>query len=513
MKERAFSLFLALVLCLGLLPTAATAADSDFYIRSGVLAAYTGPGGDVVIPDGVTEIGYLAFYNCSRVTGVTIPDSVTEISNEAFKGCTSLTSITIPDSVTGIGSEAFSGCTGLSGVTIPDSVKKLDDYVFSGCTGLTSVTISDGVTGIGSAAFSGCPNLTNISVSEGNPNYSSQDGVMFNKGKTELLKCPEGKSGPYTIPDSVTSIGYCAFIACTGLTGITIPDSVKKIDDYAFFGCTGLTNVSIPDGVTKISDYAFKDCTSLKSVAISGSVTEIGLQAFCGCTGLTSITIPGNVTKVGHFAFEDCTGLTGVTISDSMTEIGYRAFFGCPDLTLYGVAGSYAETYAKENDIPFVAGRAPAVTPAAKTAYASTQEVLVDGKTVTFACYALKDENGNPTNYIKLRDLAMILNGTLAQFQVGWDGSVTITTKSAYTPNGSEGSTPYSGDRSYTESDAVTKINGQTADLTAFVLTDDNGGGYTYYKLRDLGQALDFNVGWNGSSIFVETDKPYDAAN
>ena len=152
-------------------------------------------------------------------------------------------------------------------------------------------------------------------------------------------------------------------------------------------------------------------------------------------------------------------------------------------------------------------------TPASTTAYASTQEVDVDGEKVTFECYALKDENGNLTNYIKLRDLAMILNGTLAQFQVGWDGSVTITTKSAYTPNGSEGSTPYSGDRSYSASDAVTKIDGQAADLTAFVLNDDNGGGYTYYQLRDLARLLGFNVGWDGSSIFLETDKPYDANN
>ena len=145
-------------------------------------------------------------------------------------------------------------------------------------------------------------------------------------------------------------------------------------------------------------------------------------------------------------------------------------------------------------------------------AYASTQTVNVDGKAVTFACYALKDENGNATNYIKLRDLAILLNGSAAQFEVGWDGSVTITTQTAYTPNGSELSTPYAGDRAYQETTAETKVNGQAVGLSAFVLSDDNGGGYTYYQLRGLGRALGFNVGWSSDKgIFLETDKPYNA--
>lgn len=148
------------------------------------------------------------------------------------------------------------------------------------------------------------------------------------------------------------------------------------------------------------------------------------------------------------------------------------------------------------------------------TAYASTQMVNVDGRDIPFQCYALKDESGNLTNYIKLRDLAILLNGSAAQFQVGWDGGVTITTQTAYVPNGSELTTPYSGDRTYQNSDTATKVNGQAAQLAAFVLQDDQGGGYTYYQLRDLGKALGFNVGWSADrGIFLETDKPYDPSN
>ena len=141
----------------------------------------------------------------------------------------------------------------------------------------------------------------------------------------------------------------------------------------------------------------------------------------------------------------------------------------------------YVETYYPESDwrywnwTNFKMGDVVAVeTP---VAYASTQNVLVDGKSVEFQCYALKDENGNDTNYIKLRDVAAILNGTAAQFEVGWTGAVNIETGKAYTPNGSEMSTPYSGDRAYEEATAPTNVNGAAADLSAIVLKDDAGNG------------------------------------
>lgn len=139
-------------------------------------------------------------------------------------------------------------------------------------------------------------------------------------------------------------------------------------------------------------------------------------------------------------------------------------------------------------------------------AYPSTQKVDVDGKAIEFQCYALKNAAGNDTNYIKLRDLADILNGSAVQFEVGWNGQVTITTGKGYTKNGSEQNAPFSGQRAYQEVTAQTLVNGEAKDLAAFALTDDNGGGYTYYKLRDLGEALGFTVGWNEErGIFIKT--------
>lgn len=149
--------------------------------------------------------------------------------------------------------------------------------------------------------------------------------------------------------------------------------------------------------------------------------------------------------------------------------------------------------------------------PATGTAVPATQKVDLDGKTVEFQCYALKDAKGNSTNYVKIRDLALALNGTKAQFNVGWDGEISIIPNTAYQAVGSEGTTPYSGSQTYTAvSDIPVSFDGGPVNLTSFRLKDSAGNGYTYYKLRDLGQLLDFNVGWTAErGVFIETGKPY----
>lgn len=147
---------------------------------------------------------------------------------------------------------------------------------------------------------------------------------------------------------------------------------------------------------------------------------------------------------------------------------------------------------------------------AAKTAYASTQQIELDGRSILLPAYALKDANGYDTNYIKLRDLASLLKDTSARFNVGWNGAVNIEAKTDYVTNGSEMTTPFSGNRVYEESTAPILVNGAAADLQGIVLTDDSGGGYVYVKLRDVGKALNFNVGWSAErGIYIESASPY----
>ena len=271
----------------------------------------------IMIPDNVTYIGGAVFADCSSLTEIKVStqnakyvsvngvlynkdkttimcypagkkdknykilDGVTEICTSAFNGCSSLTSITIPDSVTEIGMSAFSGCSSLTSITIPDSVTRIDMSTFRGCSSFTSITIPDNVTYIDIWAFNGCTGLTAIDVKAGNNNYTSVNGVLFNKDKTELICYPAGKTDKsYNIPSCVTNVGGWAFDGCTSLTSITIPDSVTEIDWSAFEGCTSLTSIMIPDSVTEIGWSAFEGCTSLKSITIPSSVTSIGKNAF-----------------------------------------------------------------------------------------------------------------------------------------------------------------------------------------------------------------------------------------
>lgn len=245
-----------------------------------------------IITNTVTTIGNYAFYGCTALTSVAIPPSVTTIGNYAFSSCSALTSIVIPSSVMKIGSYAFSSCSVLTSVTIRPSVNNIGEGAFQYCSSLTSITLPASVMHIGYFAFSACSKLTSIEIHKSNPNYSSEDGVLFDKNKSILIQYPIGNTRTsYTIPSSVTYIRYCGFEGCTYLTSVTVPESVKAIEGKAFFGCANLTS-TIFDNYFKperIEMKAFEGCTSLTTVTIPDTVKNIGGNAFSGCSSLTTI--------------------------------------------------------------------------------------------------------------------------------------------------------------------------------------------------------------------------------
>ncbi|MBR0161136.1 MAG: leucine-rich repeat protein [Oscillospiraceae bacterium] len=295
----------------------------------------------VTIPNGVTVIDKYAFYKCSSLNSVTIPNSVTSIKDWAFTGCNDLKEITIPDSVTDIGSSAFNGCNSLTNIIIPSNVKSIGSYAFYRCSSLTEVTIPDSTESLGAVAFGACTALHTFTVDSDNPAYCAENGVLYNKSKTQLIQYPAGRTETsYQILNTATIIGKYAFYGCKSLTDITVPSSVTSIGASAFSDCTGLANITMPASVTNIESDIFKGCVSLTSAGPIGSgcslefgwTTAIPAGAFDGCSGLTGITIPNTVTSIGDYALHGCSSLAGITIPETVTSIGNSALYGCSSL-------------------------------------------------------------------------------------------------------------------------------------------------------------------------------------
>ncbi len=346
----------------------------------------------VTIPETVTSIGENAFRDCTSLVTFTISENITTIGGSAFRGCTALTGIVLPDSVSSIGTYVFSGCTSLTDVAWNNTVASIPSDTFNGCTGLVNFTLPSTVTAINSYAFNGCTALANITWSENLTTIS--EGAFYNCDALASLGLPDsvttiGSKAFYDcdglvtaiIPDSVTSIGGSAFYNCDALTTVDIGDSVASIGGSAFYNCDALTTVNISDSVTSLGTYVFYDCDALTDVTLGTGLTSIPADTFESCGALESIVIPYRVASIGNYAFKNCYSLTSVTIPRAVTSIGTEVFSYPSQMTIYGVTDTYAETYADENGITFVAIDISAT----KVTLSETALLLNKGATATLA--------------------------------------------------------------------------------------------------------------------------------
>ena len=349
---------------------------------------------NVIILDGVTNIGKNAFVYSYDLMSVMISSSVVSISDSSFEDCYKLMNIlvsdensryssidgvlfdksknnlirfprakqnnsyAVPSGVIRIERNAFKGCRNLKKIVLPDSLNSIGSSAFNYCSNLTSVTIPAGVANIDRLVFYECHSMASIIVSDDNSYFSSVDGILFDKNKEELIYYPSGKAN-----DS-----------------FSVPSSVISIDEYAFADCSSLINLTIPNGVASIGRYAFCNCRNLKNVLLSGSVINIGSLAFLGCSNLIEITVSENneiycssegvlfdinktnliwypagktndsyiispsVNIISVYAFDSCYNLESIIFPDNITIIGRNAFTNCFAVLYAGFGSESAKT-------------------------------------------------------------------------------------------------------------------------------------------------------------------------
>ena len=292
----------------------------------------------LIIEEGVTNIGYRAFYNCSNLKTAIFPASLgrmerpfegtgletvvfaegtEQISSSVFLDCTKLTSVSLPESLQVINQSAFEGCTSLTNISLPQSLKRINDSAFKGCTSLKDVELPDGLTDIGYMAFAGCTSLTDIRIP---PEVKNLDATFRN---------------------------------CSNMKSVYIAADLSGASNSPFGGCRSLETILFADNVHQVGTFLFSNCSGLKSITIPGTINTIGPMAFTGCSNLEEVRLEEGVNNISFRAFENCSKLKDLILPESLHGISSDICKGVTELTIHGYAGTLAESFAIENGYNF----------------------------------------------------------------------------------------------------------------------------------------------------------------
>ncbi len=282
----------------------------------------------VSLPKKLNNIPERLFYNCTSLASVKLPENAIILKKKAFYNCKKLKSVKMSRKTYAIGDStfAYSGLTKLdlspdmqfigngafqgtkiTNLELKSKITYIGKFVFADCRKLKTIYIPASVKGINMRAFNNCTSLKAIYVAAGNAYYCSQDGVLYDKGKTKLLQYPLNKtSSSFRTPSSLQTVPQGSFSGNPYLKSVVI--SARYISNDAFSGASKLETVVINSGTVKIGSGAFAECECLKNITIPGSVQEIGSHAFESCD-FTRFRIPSGLRKMGTGVFDGCSRL------------------------------------------------------------------------------------------------------------------------------------------------------------------------------------------------------------
>ncbi len=238
-------------------------------------------------------------------------------------------------------------------------ITKIENGAFDDCSAV-KIVIPETVYAIQSEVFD-FSLISEIEVSEENESYASVDGILYNKGKTVLIRCPECKTGEAVLPETVLVIAEKAFFN-TQVTSVVSDEALSAVNNEAFKN-SSVTAVFLPDCVTTLGTGIFYGCKDLVSAVLPDGITEIPENMFFGCSSLSEFNIPESVSSVGDFSFYN-TALCSIYISDTVETVGEKAFgfvyseetefLKNEEFKVWGKKETTAEIYAVENGFEFV---------------------------------------------------------------------------------------------------------------------------------------------------------------
>lgn len=333
--------------------------------------AMTDPDGFVIVNVGSRSI-ITDYVGPKDIPTLRIPAGATENMYAAFKGLR-MREVVIPEGFLKLAGSSFSECERLQKVQLPESLQFIGDMAFQNCDALRQIYIPKNVTDMGILDINRYKpeNLTVYGIGGGHVQEKVERcGYTFAEGAPAEVEMPDfvivdgelrryiGDKTDVVIPDGVTAINGHAFNDSESVQSIIIPDSVERLQSFAFADCSGLVQIKLSAGLREIPDYAFMGCTALKMVTIPQGVTAIGGSAFSSCRALAQVSLPEGLKTIGEHAFSSCFALSDISIPATVEAIGEYAFqnyMAQQKTTIHAPAGSFAETYARENGISFVA--------------------------------------------------------------------------------------------------------------------------------------------------------------